>query len=107
MAFLRTAMADRVLHYGLGSDLDAATIRTSAPRAFTQEVSRQIYSMTSAGGRQFAGVAYGSRLGDEITNWAIFEPASLDSPVTAALDESDYDMQEALFRFGLTLVDDP
>ena len=107
LAYLRTAMADRVLHYNLGSDVDAATIRMSAPRTFTQEVSRRIYSMTNAGGRQFAGVAYGSRLGDEITNWAIFEPASLELPLTAALDENDPDMLEAFSRFGLTLVDDP
>lgn len=106
LAWLRIEMASRVLHYGLKPDLDAATIRMSAPRAFTQEVSRRVYEMTSAGARAFGGVEYGSRLGDELANWAIFEPADLDGPATSAIHESDPDLQEAIARFGLTLVDD-
>lgn len=106
LAWLRNEMASRVLHYGLEPDLDAATVRMSAPRAFTQEVSRRVYEMTGAGSRAFDGLAYGSRLGDELTNWAIFEPGHLDSPTTSAIDESDSDLQEAIALFGLTLVDD-
>ena len=39
LTVLRTAMAGRALHYGL-TDIDNAAIRTSAPRGFTQEISR-------------------------------------------------------------------
>lgn len=41
LAHLRTALADRVLHYGL-DDLDAGAIRR-APRPFTQEISRYVF----------------------------------------------------------------
>lgn len=74
LAYLRTAMAERLVHYGL-SDLDGATIRLSVPRTFTQEVSRHIFELTEpeSSQRRFAGICYSSRLGDEYVNWAVFE----------------------------------
>jgi len=65
---LRTVLAAKVIELGL-VDLDAAAIRSSVPRAFTQAVSRYVYDT----GR-FDGICYRSRYGDDIENWAIFEP---------------------------------
>jgi hypothetical protein len=48
--------------------------RLRAPRAFTQQVSRFIYEQRENRGA-FVGIRYRSRLGDEIVNWAVFEPA--------------------------------
>ena len=68
---LRRRLVARLIHYGL-DDLDGATIRMSAPRAFTQEVSRLVYECSDESGeRAYAGIRYLSRLGDDIHNWAI------------------------------------
>jgi hypothetical protein len=65
------------LAHGL-PELDAAAVRLSAPRALTQQVSRWLYEHSDAQGRRrYAGIRYASRLGDDIENWAIFEPADL------------------------------
>ncbi len=68
LAILRGALAATVVGHGL-DDLDAAAIRLSLPRAFTQAVSRYVYDL----GR-FDGVCYRSKYGDDIENWAVFEP---------------------------------
>ncbi len=103
LAWLRTAMAARLVHYGL-ADLDAASVRLSVPRRFTQEIGRRIYELADERGeRRFAGLRYLSRLGDEIENWAIFEPAEILDQGTEALEEGDPDFAEALERLGLTL----
>jgi len=109
LAYLRETFASRILHYDL-DDLDAATIRLSAPRRFTQEISRYVYEQsTRQGERRFAGIAYRSRLGDEFRNWAIFEPADNTlpwngqpqiSPITA----DDRELQRALELLGVRLV---
>jgi hypothetical protein len=110
LAQLREALASRVLHYGL-DDLDAATIRLSAPRGFTQEISRYVYDRsTPQGQRRFAGIAYRSRLGDEFRNWAIFEsPGSalpwIGEPETAAIEADDPDFLRALQLLGVRLVE--
>lgn len=107
LATLRSELASRAIHYGL-SDLDAAVIRLSAPRAFTQEVSRFVYEWRDAEGA-FTGIRYGSRLGDQFLNWAIFEPPSeAESPIGEAgsetIDPDDPDLAEALRLLGLKLA---
>lgn len=104
LAYLRTALAARVVHYGF-DDLDGAAIRSSAPRRFTQEVSRAVYDCTEAGQQQFAGVRYASRLGDEFENWAIFEPGRPAEDQTSQIRTDDPDVVAALERLGLKLVD--
>jgi hypothetical protein len=99
LTVLRTALADRALHYGL-ADIDGATIRVSAPRKFTQEISRFVYESNDSG-RRFTGIRYLSRLGDEFLNWAIFEPPpDTDSPIqsasSVAIEVNDPDLAEAL-----------
>src|SRR5262249_49773364 len=58
LATLRTALAASAIRYGL-DEIDAATIRLRAPRAFTQQASRFVYEQGP-----FAGIRYRSRLGD-------------------------------------------
>ena len=109
LARLREALASRIVHHGLG-DLDAAAIRLSAPRRFTQEISRHVYDRsTMQGQRRFAGIAYRSRLGDEFRNWAIFEaPAGAlpwaGEPEKTAIGADDGDLLRALELLGVRLV---
>lgn len=102
---LRTRLAARLIHYGL-NNLDGATIRMSAPRGFTQEISRYVYECNNAEGVQaYDGIRYLSRLGDEIHNWAMFEPAKFTRAREEELDANDPDFVEVLARFGLRLAD--
>jgi RES domain len=108
LAHLRDALADLAREHGI-AELDAAAIRLRAPRAFTQAVSRHVFGCQGEdGGMQFAGVHYLSRLGDEIRNWAIFEPAGGGEPPIAGarsgpLAEDDADLAAALAHLGLRL----
>lgn len=102
LATLRAALAASAIHYGL-DEIDAATIRLHAPRAFTQQVSRYIYEQGS-----FAGISYRSRLGDDVLNWAVFESAPdgqdpLLATTSAAIAADDPDLCAALELLGLTL----
>ena len=103
LAWLRSALAARVVGFGL-EDLDAATIRLSAPRRFTQDVSRMVYACQQAGGDSFAGIRYLSRLGDDIVNWAIFEPADITDVVTEDVGADDADLRRAAEHLGLVLL---
>lgn len=76
LSTLRAALASIALEHGL-DDLDAAAIRLSLPRALTQAVSRYIYDI----GR-FDGICYRSRYGDDLENWAVFEPFTAIHPQT-------------------------
>jgi hypothetical protein len=63
---------------------------------------------SETGGPQFVGISYRSRLGDEIENWAIFEPANGDSPLndqsSDSIDLGDPDLHAALELHGIELV---
>jgi hypothetical protein len=101
LATLRTALAAHAIHHGL-DEIDAATIRLRAPRGFTQQMSRYAYEQGS-----FAGIRYRSRLGDDVVNWAIFEPAPggaspLVETTSAAIAADDSDLRAALELLGLT-----
>jgi hypothetical protein len=107
LATLRTALAASAIHYGL-DEIDAAAIRLRAPRAFTQQVSRYVYEQRGERG-DFAGLRYRSRLGDEVLNWAIFEPApTAPSPfrttTSTPVEQGDVDLQAALGLLGLELA---
>lgn len=106
IATLRTELAARAIHHGL-AEIDAATVRRCAPRGFTQDASRLAYEWRDEDG-SLAGIRYGSRLGDEFVNWAIFEPASeAESPFrdasSSAFDADDHDLAAALWLLGLQL----
>lgn len=55
------------------------------------------------GDRRFAGVRYGSRLGDEIENWALFEPGEIFETERAKPTRDDPDLLAALEQLGLRL----
>jgi len=106
LATLRIGLASRAIHDGL-AEIDGATIRLSAPRAFTQRVSRFVYEWGAADA-PFAGIRYLSRFGDKFVNWAIFEPiplaeSPLDSVVSHVIAPDDADLSEALHVLGLKL----
>jgi RES domain len=108
LSYLRDRLADRALHHGV-DELDAAAIRVHAPRAFTQEISRLVFECADAGGKpQFDGIAYRSRLGDELENWAIFEPpegeARLHDAQSEPVDADDPDLAAALELLGIELI---
>lgn len=106
LAHLQVAMAARLIHYGY-RELDGAVIR-QARREFTQEISLYVFTCADdSGAPRYSGIAYRSRLGDEFTNWAIFERPDLDAvrDTTAAdLGVDDVDLLATLELFGLTLV---
>jgi hypothetical protein len=107
LATLRIALAATAIHFGL-DEIDAATIRSRAPRAFTQAVSRFVYEQRDEQG-SFAGIRYGSRLGDQFVNWAIFEPAPdapspFQSTSSNPVEADDPDLRAALDVLGLALV---
>lgn len=105
LAYLRDALAPSVVRHGL-AELDAATIRGQAPRRFTQELSRHVYECTSAEGeRAFQGIRYLSRLGDDIHNWAICEPAAIETLGVEKLNADDPDLTRAIELFGLVLLE--
>lgn len=104
LSYMRSVLASRLVHYGL-HDLDAATIRLSAPRSFTQEISRFVFECTDgAGGRAHMGLEYASRLGDEFDNWVVFEPAVPASSSSDDIPLDDPDFVAALERLDLELV---
>ena len=102
LAELRTALAARVVHHGL-HDLDAATLRLSAPRVFTREVARYVFDQTAAGERRWNGLSYLSKHGDDLRNWAIFEPTTPGVIDVADLRRDDKDLVAALALHGLAL----
>jgi hypothetical protein len=56
-----------------------------------------------------AGIRYGSRLGDQFINWAIFEPppggeSPLEAADSKAIEADDADLVEALRLLDLDLV---
>lgn len=72
IADLRPAFLPVALGSGL-PDFDAAAIRIHAPRERTQSISRYLYGRQTADGRLASGVAFGSRYGDDLRLWALFE----------------------------------
>jgi hypothetical protein len=104
LAYLRRALGGRLVQFGV-DDLDASDIRVRAPRALTQELSRVIYEHHPGGGADpFAGIAYRSRLGDDLENWALFEPNEPISTEHESLQADDPDFLLVVERFGLTLL---
>lgn len=107
LSTLRVALAASAIRYGL-DEIDAATIRLRAPRTFTQDMSRFVYEQRDDRGA-FAGIRYRSRLGDDVHNWALFEP-SPDAPssfvatASTVIKADDSDLRTALGLLGLALA---
>jgi hypothetical protein len=101
-------MAGRLIHYGI-PDLDAAAIRVSAPRRFTQEISNRVYKLSAPDGTpRFAGIEYQSRFGDDYQNWAIFERPGqqpIVNPIIRPVRRDDPSLQAALTALALKLAE--
>lgn len=100
IAALRCALAKHVVEHGL-ADLDAATIRLSAPRSLTQLISRHAFD---AG---HTGVRYLSKYGDEVVNFALFEQrVTINNERTDRVEEATPGLAEALQLHHLVLEND-
>jgi hypothetical protein len=85
-------------------NLDAGTMRVKDDLPLTQRVSRLVYECEeSNGNRQFAGISHASRHGDELANWAIFEPFEIRERTSSSVGVTDADFVEAARRLGLGL----
>lgn len=82
--------------FGL-SDLDASVLQTSTPRAITQKVSRFIYE------EKLNGIKYPSKFGNDIENWAFFEPVSVHRESTDIIKPDDSDFIRAMALHHLKL----
>lgn len=109
LVHLRLAIAATLDEHGI-DDLDGSTLRSTTTRAITQAISRYIYELTDADGKQeFNGIQYLSRLGDDLQNWGIFEPADPDTwniihrDSCEEIDPDDPDLHTALQRLDVTL----
>jgi hypothetical protein len=101
LAHLREALADHVLRHGL-DDLDAGDVRRRAPRRLTQEISRYLFERgRDDDGAAVGGVRYLSRLGDELVNWAIFEPNEPSDATSEPIDPNDEALRAVFERFEL------
>jgi hypothetical protein len=100
LAELRESLGARAVHHGV-TELDAAAIRLTVPRAFTQDISRYVFDVTLDGTRRWDGIAYRSKHGDDLENWAIFEPAAPNPIDVAAIEPGDPDLARALRLHGL------
>jgi hypothetical protein len=80
------------------SELDATVIEQSTSRPHTQRASRLIFNSG------FDGIYYRSRYGQDVHNWALFEPFKIDPQHVAPIDLMDVDLQSALMIHGLALV---
>jgi hypothetical protein len=73
----------------------------------TQEISRHVFAQADEiAAAAFTGIKYASRLGDDMTNWAIFEPNDPVASEEAEIADDDEDLLAVLDAYDLTLVDD-
>jgi hypothetical protein len=103
ISVLRGELAALALQCGI-DDLDAATIRLSAPRRFTQRVSRFIYEQVPEDGLPYAGIFYLSRYGDDVANYGVFERGDA-FPITSigrsGITQDDADFVHACKLLGI------
>lgn len=107
IAALRPHFIGLATHLGL-EDFDAAALKDGRPRELTQAVATHLHAAT-----EVAGVAFLSRLGDDLELWAIFERAG-DPEVSPSLrDINDHvltpenpDVIEAFRVLGLEWASD-
>lgn len=107
LATLRRSHAPLAADLGL-PDLDAAAVKIAAPRTLTQAMSSWFYRHVTP---PVAGVCFGSRFGDDLTLWAIYEHAAnttgvatLTAPGTSTLNPDDPVLAEAFRIHRLSWV---
>ena len=93
---LRHGLAALLISLGV-PDFDASVLQRSAPRILTQRISEFVY------GEGFDGIRYLSKYGNDIENWALFEPVDLTARDQQDIPPDDADLNTALRIFSLTL----
>ena len=91
---LRRKLGSECLRLGF-ADLDAAALQSSSPRILTQLVSRVVYDMG------LAGVYFRSRYGQNLENWALFEPSRIRNVKSERVTAQHPALLEALRILGL------
>ncbi|HEX2924160.1 MAG TPA: RES family NAD+ phosphorylase [Chloroflexota bacterium] len=93
---LRTELAELLVNLNL-ADLDAGEV-LSPNRQLTQAISRWAYE------RGYNGIAYKSRLDDDLDCWALFQGASIEMVGSIEpISPHDPDFREAATLFGLVI----
>jgi hypothetical protein len=103
IAMLRRRMGRVARRFGL-TDIDAAALRLTAPRGFTQEVSRFVFDRVAEDGARYGGILYLSRHGDDVVNCAIFERGEafpVHSLERGSIESGDEDFLRACEMLGL------
>jgi RES domain len=108
IACLNSELAAEIVGHGL-DELDGAAIRQKAPRTLTREISRFVFEASTSAGEPFAGLYYESRHGNDLHNFALFEPSGKDrwdfvTEPSRQLREDDPDFKRALDMLGITLT---
>jgi hypothetical protein len=102
LGYLHGQVSHLLGDFGL-DELDESALR-SVRRELTQAISRTVFECSAEGTRQFEGISYLSRYGDEFQNWGIFEPAAIDSDPPEEIAEDDPDLIEAARRLSVKLL---
>lgn len=95
-------------------DFDAASLKSAHPRELTQRLAADLYALTESDGAPAVdGVRFGSRHGDELGLWAIFErpsdvPSShhLHNASATLVDTDNPELLRAMALHGLHWADD-
>jgi len=93
---LQAKMAPHLARFGL-KDFDASTVQSSSIREVTQMVSRFVYESAAD------GIAYPSKYGHDLKNWAIFEPFKIQVQDPEPLTTDDPDLLKCLTLLHLKL----
>ncbi len=94
IAALRRRLGSECLRLGF-PDLDAAALQSPSPRIITQLASRVVYDMG------LAGIYFRSRYGQNLENWALFEPCRIRHAESDPVSKNDPALAEALRILGL------
>jgi RES domain len=95
LGYLRTQLAAEILAHGFG-DFDASVLYVTAPRSFTQLVSRIVF------GARLSGIRYLSKYGNDVENYGIFEGSHrLVAEDEVPIDVADPELEAALVVHNL------
>jgi hypothetical protein len=95
--FLRRSLASECLRLGI-KDLDVSALQAGSPRRLTQLASRYVYE------KGLSGIYYRSRYGQNLENWAIFEPFPIQPRSVEPIVRDHPILLEALRLLGLRLT---
>ncbi len=90
LGYVRLQLAAKIVAHGFG-DFDASVLYVTAPRSFTQLVSRLVF------GARLSGIRYLSKYGNDVENYGIFEGAHhLVVEDEVPIDAADPELEAAL-----------